>query len=134
MRLIVPYLLILLLVSAACLSADSVFYAMMATLQVLGWGAAIVGLRYENLLPHRIAAPASALLVLNAAAIVGLYKFLSTRGPLWKIWKSGVADTKAPIRITENGPLPAANTRSVSNENLTNSNNDLKQPLEQLPL
>jgi hypothetical protein len=39
----------------------------------------------------RIAAPASAFCMLNAAVIVGFYKFLFTRGPLWKIWTSGAA-------------------------------------------
>jgi hypothetical protein len=40
-------------------------------------------------------APASALAVLNAAAVVGLYKFLFTRGPLWKIWNTGVPVTSS---------------------------------------
>ena len=35
---------------------------------------------------HRLGTPAGALLVLNAAAVAGLYTFLFTRGPLWKIW------------------------------------------------
>jgi hypothetical protein len=47
---------------------------------------AIVGLRPTLPILNRIAAPISALLILNAAALMGLYKFLFTRGPLWKIW------------------------------------------------
>ena len=35
---------------------------------------------------RRIAAPASAFCMLNAAVVVGFYKFLFVRGPLWKIW------------------------------------------------
>jgi hypothetical protein len=57
-------------------------------LQIFGWLLAIAGLRYKIPVLHRIAAPASALLVLKAAAVAGLYRFLFTRGPLWKIWTS----------------------------------------------
>lgn len=89
MRLIVPYLLILLLVSTSVLSTTSVSYAAFAAFQTLGWIIAAVSLRVEIPLINRAGAPASALLVLNAAAVVGLYKFLFTRGPLWKIWNSG---------------------------------------------
>ncbi len=89
LRLIVPYLLLVLLVSALILSAGSTFYAICAAVQVLGWIVALAGLRYRIPVLHRIAAPASALLVLNVAAVAGLYKFLFTRGPLWKIWNSG---------------------------------------------
>ena len=44
-----------------------------------GWIVAIAGLRIGSRL-HRVAAPAGALLVLNAAAVVGLYKFLVPPG------------------------------------------------------
>jgi len=88
LRLVVPYLLILMLVSAFALAAGSVFYAAFAALQVIGWTIAIAGLRYKVPILHRAAAAAAALLVLNAAAVVGLYRFLFTRGPLWKIWNS----------------------------------------------
>jgi len=88
MRLVVPYLLVLMLVSSVALSPVSPVYAVIAVMQVLGWTAAIAGLSDRFPVMHRIAAPASALLLLNAAAVVGLYKFLMTRGPLWKIWNS----------------------------------------------
>ncbi len=88
MRLLVPYLLALMLVSAITLSAHSSLYAAFAALQILFWAVAIVGLRYRIPVLHRVAAPAGALLALNAAAVAGLYKFLFTRGPLWKIWNS----------------------------------------------
>jgi hypothetical protein len=77
------------LVSAIALSAGSALYATLAALQVIGWIVAIVGLCYRIPALHRVAAPAAALLMLNAAAVVGLYKFLFTTGPLWKIWNSG---------------------------------------------
>ena len=86
MRLAVPYLLVLLLVSSLALSAGSRVYASFAVLQVLFWVFSIAGLCRGIAGLNRIAAPASALLVLNAAAVAGLYKFLTTRGPLWKIW------------------------------------------------
>jgi biofilm PGA synthesis N-glycosyltransferase PgaC len=86
MRLIVPYLFILLVISSVILAVRSPLYAAFAALQVAVLSAAIAGLRYRIPFLHRIAAPASALLVLNAAAICALYKFLFTRGPLFKIW------------------------------------------------
>ena len=97
MRLIVPYLLILLLVSAIVLSPGSKFFTVIAFAQIFFWLIAIAGSRYRIPLINRIASPAAALLALNAAAVVGLYKFLFTRGPLWKIWTSGrPADVSFP--------------------------------------
>ncbi len=86
MRLVVPYLMILLLISTLALWSRSPLYAAFAVFQIFGWLIAIAGLRYRIPVLHRIAAPASALLMLKAAAVAGLYRFLFTRGPLWKIW------------------------------------------------
>jgi len=88
MRLIVPYLLVLLLISSVVLSHTSMLFAVLAAVQGCGWIVAFVGLRYQIPLVRHLASPAGALLVLNAAAVVGLYKFLFTPGPLWKIWNS----------------------------------------------
>jgi hypothetical protein len=92
--------------SAACLHigafGGSLLYAAFAALQIFGWLVAIAGLRYRIPVLHRIAAPASALLVLKAAAVVGLYKFLFTRGPLWKIWTSHEPEEKATTPETAN--------------------------------
>ncbi len=96
MRLVVPYLLVLLFISAVFLSAGSPLYAAFAALQILGWSLAILGLRYQIPVLRRIAAPVSALLVLNAAAICALYKFLFTRGPLWKIWNASKPESLRP--------------------------------------
>ena len=96
MRLVVPYLLVLLFISAVFLSAGSPLYAAFAALQILGWSLAILGLRYQIPVLRRVAAPVSALLVLNAAAIAGLYTFLFTRGPLWKIWNSSQPESIRP--------------------------------------
>ena len=96
MRLVVPYLLVLLLISAVFLSVGSPFYAAFAALQILGWVLAIAGLRHRIPALQRVAAPLSALLVLNAAAIAGLYIFLFAPGPLWKIWNSSKPDSIRP--------------------------------------
>jgi cellulose synthase/poly-beta-1,6-N-acetylglucosamine synthase-like glycosyltransferase len=90
MRLAVPYLMVLLLVSSIALGAGSRAYAAFAAFQILCWALSIAGLRSRIGWLNRIAAPASAMLVLNAAAVAGLYKFLATRGPLWKIWNSNL--------------------------------------------
>ncbi len=86
MRLVVPYLFVVMLVSATWLGIDSTGWRWMAAAQWVFWLAALLALRIKIPVAHRIAAPASALLVLNAAAVAGLYKFLFTAGPLWKIW------------------------------------------------
>jgi hypothetical protein len=110
MRLVVPYLLILLLISTLALSGGSLIFATFAALQIFGWAIAILGLRYKIPVLHRVAAPANALLVLKAAAVVGLYKFVFTRGPLWKIWTSREPGerTTAPETANPTPPEPFA--------------------------
>jgi len=95
LRLAVPYYFVLLLVSSAILGVSSLPFALFATLQLLFWIMATAAIRYRLPLVQRVAAPASALLVLNAAAVVGLYTFLFTRGPLWRIW----SPTAAPVDV-----------------------------------
>ncbi|MGD0295017.1 MAG: glycosyltransferase family 2 protein [Terracidiphilus sp.] len=102
MRLVVPYLLILLFVSTLALSGRSPLYTAFAVLQILAGLVAIAGLRYRIPVIHRIAAPASAFLALKAAAVAGLYAFLFTRGPLWKIWTSHREEAKATTSGTTN--------------------------------
>lgn len=86
MRLVVPYLLISAFISTVVLAFGSSIYAAFAAIEILTCTAAMISLVYKVPILHRIAAPAGALLVLNAAAVAGLYRFLMTRGPLWKIW------------------------------------------------
>lgn len=86
LRLVVPYFFVLLLVSATWLGVESPAWRVVAGAQWLFWLAALAALRVRVPLVHKIAAAASALLVLNVAAVAGLYKFLFTAGPLWKIW------------------------------------------------
>jgi hypothetical protein len=86
LRLVVPYFFVLMLVSATWLGIHSPAWRLVALAQGVFWLAALAALRFKLPVIHRFASAASALLVLNAAAIAGLYKFLFTTGPLWKIW------------------------------------------------
>ena len=113
MRLIVPYLMVSLLVSALALSPQSPLYAAMAVAQLLAMAAALIGLRTRIPLLHRAAAPFSALLVLNAAAVMGLYKFLTTRGPLWKIWNAVAPQSTASTSPPDTGELSAIELKSI---------------------
>jgi cellulose synthase/poly-beta-1,6-N-acetylglucosamine synthase-like glycosyltransferase len=127
MRLVVPYLLIILLVSAIALSINSLAFMAFAAFQILGWLIALIGLRNRIPIIHRVAAPASALLVLNAAAVVGLYKFLFTRGPLWQIWgaaKPGGTGQVCEPSMTSNEPAILATVLDVG----TGPNQDPRQP------
>ncbi len=96
-RLIVPYLMILLLLSTLALSGASPLYLAFALLQILCWSLAAASLYCKIPLLHRIASPAGAMLVLLAAAVAGLYKFLFTRGALWKIWKTGNSSSEVAL-------------------------------------
>ncbi|HEY0162400.1 MAG TPA: glycosyltransferase [Edaphobacter sp.] len=86
MRLVVPYFFVLLLLSATWLGVSSPVWAVVAAAQWGFWLASALALKVTLPVIHRLASAASALLVLNIAAVIGLYKFLFTPGPLWKIW------------------------------------------------
>ncbi len=109
MRLFVPYFLITTLVTTLAISANSSLFRALAALQIFGWTLAFVSLRYKIPLINRVAAPAGALLVLNAAAVVGLYKFLFTRGPLWKIWNAG-KPLNTDSAFADNKAVPSNNS------------------------
>jgi glycosyltransferase involved in cell wall biosynthesis len=102
LRLAVPYFFATLLLSSAILGIDSAFFAFFALLQAALWLMALLAIRFHIPFLHRIAAPAGAMLVLNAAAVAGLYKFLFTRGPLWKIW----SPTAAPSALDPASDIP----------------------------
>jgi len=89
MRLLVPVLLVMLLINSALLANHSLFYAGALAAQIVFYVLAALGSVRGIPVVRRIAAPASAFCMLNAAVVVGFYKFLFTRGPLWKIWSSG---------------------------------------------
>ena len=99
LRLVVPYFFALLLVSSTWLGVDSTGWRAVAALQWIFWMAASLALRVHIPLIQRFAAAGGALLVLNVAAVAGLYKFLFTVGPLWKIWSVGgpVAESSVPL-------------------------------------
>jgi cellulose synthase/poly-beta-1,6-N-acetylglucosamine synthase-like glycosyltransferase len=98
MRLVVPYFFALLLLSATWLGVDSIAWRAVAIAQWGFWLAAALALRVKLPVIHRLASAASALLVLNVAAVAGLYKFLFTSGPLWKIWSpTGRPETPIPL-------------------------------------
>ena len=107
MRLLAPYLMVMMLISALALSPGSRICAALAALQMLGLAVAAIGLRTRIPFLHRLAAPLSALLVLNAAAVVGFYKFLTTRGQLWKIWNAMPKQGTARAVEPESGAAPA---------------------------
>lgn len=94
MRLIAPYLMVVLLIAMLALSPTSSVYAEFAAAQVAALMLAIAGLRLRIPILHRIAAPLSALFVLNVAAVVGLYRFLFAPRPLWRIWTSHLGTNK----------------------------------------
>jgi hypothetical protein len=94
-------------VSTLALSSGSRLYAAFAVLQIAGWLVALAGLYYKIPVLYRIAAPASALLVLKAAAVAGLYRFLFTRGPLWKIWNSNERGERVITAETAKSMPPA---------------------------
>jgi hypothetical protein len=99
LRLAVPYFFVLLLVSSTWLAPSSVGWMVMAAAQWIFWLAALLALGMRIPVVHRFAAAGSALLVLNVAAVAGLYKFLFTAGPLWKIWSVGGRKAEAPISL-----------------------------------
>jgi len=116
MRLAVPYLVILLLVSTLALSSRSLVVAIFGALQIVFWTIAILALRFKVPLLHRVAAPASALLVLKAAAVVGLYKFLFARGPLWSIWTSNEPAQRTAITEAERSAVTEGVPASLGND------------------
>jgi hypothetical protein len=66
--------------------------------QAVFWLLAALSLRWKLPIVGRVAAPAGAMLMLNAAAVVGLYRFLFTPRPLWKsLW----APTGASVAETQ---------------------------------
>jgi hypothetical protein len=116
MRLVVPYLIVLLLASTLVLSVGSSLYLAFAALQIIFWSIAALALRYRITVVHRIASPASALLLLKVAAVVGLYRFLFTRGPLWKIWNSNKPAAETATHISDHSALPEDMAAAIGND------------------
>jgi glycosyltransferase involved in cell wall biosynthesis len=104
LRLVVPYFLLLMLLSACVLAAHSTGWAIIAIAELLLLAIAALSLRKKLPVIQRLAAPAGALLVLNAAAVAGLYRALFTHGPLWKTW--------IPTAATNQPAYPAKSQRN----------------------
>jgi len=86
LRLLVPILLMILFITSALLANRSPLYAGAFAGQIGLYLLAALGAGRGVPILGPIAAPASAFCMLNAAVVVGFYKFLFVRGPLWKIW------------------------------------------------
>jgi biofilm PGA synthesis N-glycosyltransferase PgaC len=97
LRLVVPILLMILLITSAFLAKRSPLYEVALVAQIGLYVLAALGAGRGIPILGRIAAPASAFCMLNAAVVVGFYKFLFVRGPLWKIW----TPTPAPVATVD---------------------------------
>ncbi|MBS1815515.1 MAG: glycosyltransferase [Acidobacteria bacterium] len=86
LRLIVPYLFLLMLICSWTLGTHNIAWLITAAVLSLFVVVAALSLRIQLPLVGRLVSAAGALLLLNAAAVVALYTALFTRGPLWKIW------------------------------------------------
>jgi cellulose synthase/poly-beta-1,6-N-acetylglucosamine synthase-like glycosyltransferase len=100
LRLVVPLLLAIALISSARLRSGSVLYGTALAAQVGVYFLAILGVRRSIPVLNRVAGPANAFCMLNAAIVVGFYRFLFTRGPLWKIWVPTGANSSAISKET----------------------------------
>jgi cellulose synthase/poly-beta-1,6-N-acetylglucosamine synthase-like glycosyltransferase len=106
LRLVVPYFFALLLITSTVLGIHSLPFLIFAAGQAAFWLLAALSLKARIPVLHRIASPAGALLVLNAAAVVGLYTFLFTTGPLWKIWFPTAAPSDSHFQLHPNQKQP----------------------------
>jgi cellulose synthase/poly-beta-1,6-N-acetylglucosamine synthase-like glycosyltransferase len=111
LRLFVPYLFIAALLASLLLAGGSRFYAAIAALQLLVLLLALLSLRFRIPLIARIGAPIGALLMLNTAAVVGLYRFLATRGPLWRIWDAN--RSSAAVRLPDSAQPDPPQTHRI---------------------
>lgn len=86
LRLFVPVLLVVMLGTSATLAFHSGTYAIAFVLQVLLYLIGSVGAWRGLPVAVRLGGAARAFCMVNVAVVVGFYKFVSSRGPLWKIW------------------------------------------------
>jgi len=119
LRLLVPILLVILLISSALLANRSLLYAGALGAQIVLYVLAALGAGRGIPVLMRIAGPASAFCMLNAAVVVGFYKFLFTQGPLWKIWTSA-----APASVATDGQQRTDLNPTMVNMRLNNQVRD----------
>ncbi|MES2390789.1 MAG: glycosyltransferase [Acidobacteriota bacterium] len=101
LRLVVPYCFVTLLLSSAWLGAVDWRFTAFAVAQALFWIVAALGVKWKVPVVRKVASAGGALLVLNAAAVVGLWRFLFTTGPLWKMWSPTAAPVAAADQKTQ---------------------------------
>lgn len=94
LRLVVPYCLAGMLVSACVLALHSRAWTGIAVLQILAVLAGLAGSGMRLPLLRKLTSALGALLLLNAAAVWALWTYIVTPGPLWKIWKPTPAPTQ----------------------------------------
>lgn len=85
LRLAVPFLLTLLLLTSIALRSSPLYGAVLFG-QILFYVLALLGLVWQPPILHRVAGPASAFVLLNAAATVALLMFVSRRDSLLGLW------------------------------------------------
>ncbi len=100
LRLVVPFFFLSLLFASAFLASSSVVWLAVVLVQTIAWLLGLVSLRTRLPLVGRYASALAALLVLNAAAVAGLFRFLFTAGPLWKTWSVQPVATPALDEVT----------------------------------
>jgi cellulose synthase/poly-beta-1,6-N-acetylglucosamine synthase-like glycosyltransferase len=85
LRLAVPFLLLFLLLASCVLRATQPYTAILIA-EAVFYGLAVLGLVFDTRLLRRIAAPASALVLMNAAAVVALFMFVFRSDSLLGLW------------------------------------------------
>jgi cellulose synthase/poly-beta-1,6-N-acetylglucosamine synthase-like glycosyltransferase len=86
LRLIVPVLLAVMLGTSAVLALRSPSFEVALAMQVFIYVLASMRNWGGFSIAGRICAAARAFCMMNLAVVVGFYRFVSNRGPLWKIW------------------------------------------------
>ena len=86
MRLVAPYLLIFLAAASIALASHSLAFAVFAALQCVVYAIGLLFAESTFSMMRRIAGPANAVIMMNVASVVGLFRFLFTKGPLLTIW------------------------------------------------
>jgi len=86
LRLIVPPMLVICLITTGILSRWSMFYETVFISQLLFYFLGAFHLARKIPVLKSISGAAGAFCMLNVAVVVAFYKFLFVRGPLWRIW------------------------------------------------
>lgn len=94
LRLIVPVLLVVMLVTSGALWRMPIFRGIIYA-QLAFYALALLGIIWKNNPLRKLTGAAAAFMLLNAAAVVGFIRFATFRGPLWQIWKATPPTTSA---------------------------------------